>query len=528
MNKPQAKSFNTTGVCVPSKHYILPVLPRIPDVTDMITGEFYFILHAPRQSGKTTFLQALTDKINTDGQYYALYCSLEVSQGVLDVETAMRQIVVEINRTLKKSPIRSFKELSVPGVPLVDLDASEKVAEMLNYLSFKLDKDLVVFFDESDCLSGSPLITFLRQIRLGYNNRTISPESKFPRSMALVGMRDIRDYLVQVRPEEKSASLASPFNVKKKSLTLANFTQDEIRYLYNQHTEATGQIFDRRAIERAWYWSEGQPWLVNAIADHIVVEQVKGNYYVAITGEQVDLAAETLIKLRQTHIDSLLARLQEPGVRRVMEAVIKGDPIFPSSVSDDDVEYALDLGLLKKEKGSYLPSNPIYQEVILRTLTQRIQESELLSSYENRWMDGKTIDMTSLLKSFQGFWRENSGILPDPNGYVESTAHLIFFAYLQRVLNGGAEFIKREYALGMNRVDVCVGYRGHSYPLELKIKGHKSLADSLEQVRKYIDISGALEGWLIIFDRSNNKSWDKKIYWETKQVGKMTIHVVGC
>jgi hypothetical protein len=528
MDKPRPKTFNTVGICLPAKHYMLPVLPRIPDVDDMVEGEFYFVLHAPRQSGKTTFLKALTDKINSDGRYYALYCSLEASQGVVDIETAMRQIVVEINRTLKKSPIISFNQLAVPGIPLAELDASEKVSEMLNYLSVNLDKDLVVFFDEADCLSNSgPLITFLRQIRIGYNNRSDSESSKFPRSMALVGMRDIRDYLVQVRPDDESKGVASPFNIKKESLTLANFTLGEIQTLYSQHTEATGQKFTDEAIDQAWYWTEGQPWLVNALAYEVVVKQLKNDYASVISGLNLDQAAEALIKRRETHIDSLLARLQEPRVRRIMEAVIKGDPFFPSSVLDDDIEYTLDLGLLKKQQSSYLPSNPIYKEVILRTLTYRIQES-IPESYKNRWMDGKTLDMTSLLKAFQEYWRENSGILPDPYGYTESMAHLVFFAFSQRVLNGGAEFIKREYALGSCRVDVCIGYKGRKYPIELKIKGHKSFAESLEQEWKYIDISGASEGWLVIFDRSEDKIWDDKITWETQEYKGKTIHVVGC
>jgi hypothetical protein len=315
MDNPQPKTFNTSGICKPEVHYMLPVLPRVPDAADMIDGNFYFILHAPRQSGKTTFLKALTDKINSDGLYYALYCSLEVSQDVTDDDTAMRRIVVEINRTLKKSPIKSFNELAVPGVPLSDLDASERVAEMLNYLSVNLNKDLVVFFDESDCLSGTALITFLRQIRLGYNNRYDSPKSKFPRSVALIGMRDIRDYLVQVRPEEQSAGLANPFNVKKESLTLANFTKEEIHSLYCQHTEATGQIFTHEAIDQAWYWTEGQPWLVNALACEAVVKQLKNDYSTVIAGSNIDQAAETLILRRDTHIDSLLDRLKEPRIR---------------------------------------------------------------------------------------------------------------------------------------------------------------------------------------------------------------------
>ena len=62
------KKFNTTGPCVPEKHYMLPVMPRLPDAGDMIKGEFYFILRAPRQSGKTTMLDVLTDKINSEGE----------------------------------------------------------------------------------------------------------------------------------------------------------------------------------------------------------------------------------------------------------------------------------------------------------------------------------------------------------------------------------------------------------------------------------------------------------------------------
>jgi hypothetical protein len=118
--------------------------------------------------------------------------------------------------------------------------------------------------------------------------------------------------------------------------------------------------------------------------------------------------------------------------------------------------------------------------------------------------------------------------LPDPYGYTESIAHLVFFAFSQRVLNGGAEFVKREYALGLNRVDVCIGYMGQKYPIELKIKGRKSFAESLEQEWKYVDISGALEGWLVIFDRSESKTWDDKLTWETQEYKGKTIHVVGC
>jgi hypothetical protein len=75
--------------------------------------------------------------------------------------------------------------------------------------------------------------------------------------MALAGMRDIRDCLVKALPDDESAGEASPFNAKNESLTLPNFAKDDIRALYGQHSEATGQRFEDSAIDSAWRWTEG-------------------------------------------------------------------------------------------------------------------------------------------------------------------------------------------------------------------------------------------------------------------------------
>jgi hypothetical protein len=110
----------------------------------------------------------------------------------------------------------------------------------------------------------------------------------------------------------------------------------------------------------------------------------------------------------------------------------------------------------------------------------------------------------------------------------EALAHLVLYAFLQRVLNGGADFIQREYALGRTRADICVGYKGRRYPLELKIKGVKSRAESIDQLSGYMDRCGASEGWLVVFDKDFGKPWDRKLSWETIRHDGKTIHVVGC
>jgi hypothetical protein len=535
----------------------------------LINGKFYFILHAPRQSGKTTYLKALTDQINRKGDFYSLYCTLDPCQGITDLIIAIRGIIAQINMSLMDSSVSKLSSLAFPEDSLPSTDPTVMVISFLKRLCVNIDKDLVVFFDEADGLSEEPLISFLRQIRVGYNNRYDSHATKFPRSMALVGLRDIRDYLVHVRPESESKKIASPFNIKKKALTLANFTQDEIGNLYRQHTEASGQVFEDSAIERAWHWSEGQPWLVNALAYEAVVEILKNDYSKAVTADIIEQAAEALIKRRDAHIDSLLERLKEPRVIRVMDSVFAGTPA-KSLKNPDDRQYCLDLGLVVEDNGKLRPANAIYQEVMSRVLTDEIQ-SALDERYTNIiWSDGQTLFISKILEQFQDFWRQNAFTFPlrinevdsridnvirselkslhlatelsDEDSfsfvnrvkeavarmYDEAAYSLLLMAFVQKVVNGGA-LVFRQYSQGRGVVDLCVQFNGRKYLLEVKLAGQSSLESNLNQLARYMDTSGVKEGWLVIFDQNRNKSWEEKITWKKFELdNKSIIHIVGC
>jgi hypothetical protein len=297
--------------------------------------------------------------------------------------------------------------------------------------------------------------------------------------------------------------------------------------LYRQHTEERGQVFEESALEAAWRWSEGQPWIVNALAREVIEEQLHKDYSVPITSSHVDKAAETIIIRRDTHVDSLLARLREPRVRRVMDPILTGGRPDGKSTFDDDLQYVLDLGLLKEDSGGYRPSNAVYREAVPRALSMSLQHS-LPADLRFRWMDGKTLDMNSLLAEFQAFWRDNVGENTDYYGYRESLPHIVFSGYLQRIVNGKAS-VQREYPLGSYRVDFMVKYEGRAYPVELKIRQHqKSFDRSLGQLLKYMDICAAAEGWLGLFDHDPGKGWDKKISWETLKISESrAVHVLG-
>jgi hypothetical protein len=510
---------------------MLPPLSRQMGVKDMIEGEYYFVLHAPRHFGKTTFLRALTEEINSQGQMYALYCSLEGGQDITDVEKAMTWIAAEINKSLRLSLNNSLASLALPDDRPPNSNSSVKIFYSLNRLCLNLDKDLVVFFDEADCLSGAPLVLFLAQIRSGFNTRYISPAAKFPRSMALVGQRDIRVPLAQAITS--STGLCSAFNIVKETFVLANFTRDEIKILYDQHTEASGQTFLDAAIDRAWYWSEGQPWLVNALASESVVKILNNDYSRPITSDIMDQAALNLIKRRGSHLDCLLERFNEPRVRAVMKPSIFRADFSPPNGFLEDIRYTEDLGILSDNNGSLQIANPIYHDIFLRALTQRFEaefEEAAPLVKSNRLVDGQKLDMTGLLKTFQKYWRDNSAFLEAPYGHKKALPFLVINAFFQKVLINDVKYLRREYALGQREMKMVlyIDFMEQVYPMALQIKDQKSWPDSLARVKDNMDICGSKEGWLVIFDNESEKSWDEKISWQTTQFEGSTIHIVGC
>ena len=299
------------------------------ELMNLVEQKDYFVLHAARQSGKTTLLKELARKINAEGKYYALYCSLEKIQGIIEAKEAMPQIIDVLKMAFYGSNIPKGELFAKePG----NIGFASLLQFELSKVSKILDKPLVIFFDEADCLSNGTLITFLRQLRDGYINRDSVP---FIHSIALVGMRNIRDYKARIRPESETLGSASPFNIITEAMTIGNFTSEDIAELYSQHTAATGQVFEKDAVGFIFEQAQGQPWLVNAIAREAVEKICKSDYSAAITQDMAKQAIQNIILARGTHFDSLMERLKEERVRNVIQPLLLGDNLAVDRISDD-------------------------------------------------------------------------------------------------------------------------------------------------------------------------------------------------
>ena len=506
--------FNTTGPVNPADHYCVPPLERfdLDEVLALVRTKKYFVLHAPRQTGKTSSLLALCDLLNTQG-YGCVYTTVEGARTARDdLVEAMRAVLARLGSQARSTLGDQFLDDAWPGI-LARFGPNEALGEALKRWSEASTKPLVLLIDEIDTLQGDPLLATLQQLRAGYPMRP----GAFPQCVVLCGLRDVRDYRIR--------STSSPFNIVAESLRLGDFTQEETLTLLDQHTGETGQTFTDDAREAIWTQTLGQPWLVNALAYETCFKSKAGRDRTrAVSADDVAEAREGLIVRRVTHLDQLADKLREDRVRRVVEPMLSG--VDERRATHRDVEYVRDLGLIARDKPVRI-ANPIYAEVVPRELGWILQEELDLNT--TWYVDADdSLNLNKLLGAFQDFFRRHSEHWKNRFMYEEAWPQILLQAYLHRVVNGGGR-IEREYGLGRGRVDLLImwpqslppeesgGVRVREYVVECKVVRvgdglESTVRDGVEQTAGYMARCAAEAGHLVVIDQREGRSWEEKVF----------------
>ena len=527
-----SRHFNTAGPNNPADHYTLPVLERLPQIGPMFAAKSWFVLHAPRQSGKTTLLRTLARELTESGKYAALHASCETGSPYPDDPAAASRAIVGdmvMNATIHLPP-----QLRPPPPDRAAGD-ERMISGYLQVWAATCPLPTVLLLDEIDSLQDATLLSVLRQLRSLYLNR---PDNA-PSSVALVGVRDVRDYKVKIEPSGRVGS-DSPFNVTVKSLTLKAFTRAEIATLYGQHTAETGQAFTGQAIDLVHAYTQGQPWLVNALAWHVITELAVTD---TITDQHVMRAKEEMILSRTTHLQSLAKLLRDPRVRAVMGPILTGQEL-PLELPREDLDFCVDLGLVAPDLKPIRVANPIYREVLPRELAYPL--TVRIAPTERKWSlaDGR-LDMAGLLDAFVDFWRQHGEWMVVGQEWPEAAHQIVLMAWLHRVINGGG-YIEREYGLGRGRLDLLVrwftgvdatglptGEDRHALELKVWRKGQADpTAAGLVQLDGYLDRLGLATGVLVVFDARpsgpKGKNWRKRgQLGERVTPGGRTVTVLG-
>jgi hypothetical protein len=503
------RTFEKSGSVDPKASYYVSLRNVVntdkQDIKTMIDRGRYFSMFAPRQSGKTTFLEEVCSQLHKSPIYVAVFLCFQDFKNLDKSE-----FYSSIERELYKQLLNRLKEVRCEKIETVDRFLEEH--HLTNHISFKLlfeelnrvieSKKIVIFIDEFDGIPLSELENFLTTIRQLYiKYKKVGQKALY--SIGLIGIRNITKLIV---------GGVSPFNIADQ-VDLPPFSLKNVNDLYSQYTRETNQPFTREAVKKVHEETGGQPWLVNRLGTLLTVD-VKPETTTPIDEKDVEKAIQLLLQERNVHFDNLYEKAvlyKETFVEIVFDHV-------EYNPDDQDQTWLEQYGLVKQKESKAVVANNIYKARYLKTFFKEIKAYRDITLQEYQ-LPGDRLDMERILLDFEQYiaqigvnafyqkwaapFQEGDEEMKETKPY-EKTGQFLLTAWLYQFVRGGAGELRYEVLSGLGRMDVLLTYKGRKYIIETKINRRKltrTLKDGITQLSlKYLASESAHEGYLIVFD----------------------------
>ena len=510
---------------------------KLRAITAMIEEGLYFTINRPRQYGKTTTLYLLDKQLNQTGTYLAIRISFE---GVGDVAFEDENRFCNVFLTLLQADLASLNwaegAIFLKKSAEKELNISE-LSAVVTQLTERSEKGIVLFIDEVDKSSNNQLfISFLGMLRQKFLNQQEGKDTTF-HSVVLAGVHDVRSLKAQIRPGE-TAKQNSPWNIAADFKVDLSLHVPEIASMLEDYARERQVALDPVALaERLFFYTSGYPFLVCKLCKMVDETFLPEKTTAEWTVEDLDRAAQALLMERNvTNFDSLIKNLHnnEELCRIATRIIIDGEAVDYNPYNAD-IGLGLLYGLFDEspdKRGKLILHNRIYRELVANFLISRWQTAS--SNATNREIDhynfrgqfvrpDGSLDFELVLTRFQAFMREQYH-KADRN-FLEQQARLIFLAFVRPIINGSGYDFKEPQLSEERRTDVAITFNQFRYVVELKIwRGPKAHTTGLAQLGGYLDTLGLTTGFLVIFDHSSVKSWDKK--WLLEEVPGKKIFAV--
>jgi hypothetical protein len=515
-----AKKFNITGNCFPEDHYMADVSGKLEQTLTMINEGEYFIINRPRQYGKTTTLYTLTDILEKSGDYLAFNISFEgIGDVVFENEKSFAsrflKLLAKDIRTLNPSLSEFLQTLAATVTSLDDL--SDAITDFV----VKTDKKVVLFIDEVDKSSNNQLfVSFLAMLRNLYLNRK---KVKTFHSVVLAGVHDVKSLKLKIRPGEEQ-KYNSPWNIAADFKVDMNLQIHEIKPMLDDYVAEKGVKMDTEEMaEDLFYYTSGYPFLVSKLCKIMDEDILPTKKIKELAENDIEKAVRQLVLEKNTNSESLTKNLENnPELYQLVYKMLINAEFADYNLHDPNINMGMMYGIFKNGNGIKI-HNKIYEELIYHYMTTRTNNKLSLAEYtisKDFKLQNNVLNMTLVLLKFQAFMREQYS--KQDRDFLERHGRLVFLAFMKPILNGHGYDFKEAQISEERRLDVTITFYQHKYVAELKIwRGKAAHEEGLDQLANYLDRLNLAEGYLLIFDHSEIKSWHSE--WITHNDRKIFI-----
>ena len=502
------REYNTTGVCIPSKHYMVDISDKVAEIRKMIDSGYYFTINRGRQYGKTTTLFELYDALMT--QYVVISMSFErISEsGFKDEHSFVEEFCRLLRREFRREPripnnireeIDTLFKQSDGKASLGDL--FDVILEWCN----ETEAPVVLIIDEIDYATNFQVfLDFLAQLRAGYISRNIEGIPTF-QSVIFAGVTDV-SLLGRIHGEDQCWTYI-PWNIATDFDIDMSLSEAGIKGMLDEYEADHQTGMDTGSIARMIReYTNGYPYLVSRICQ-LIDEMLVPNIFPTLSKAWTAAGVEKVVNLIVRESSCLLYSLMDDikyydEFREQLKYMLLGGKSIPYRPYDTVQERLKMYGFIVTDGQEVQIANRIFEMRILRYLIGESAYSSEMSSeaedHKSEFIKGgqldvplimaKFIDSQQIIRHFQDEGREK------------------FLAYISSIINGVGTCNIEGQNINGDRMDVVIHYNGRRYVIELKIwHDERYSEDGERQIIDYLDRFDLHEGYMLSFIFDENK-----------------------
>lgn len=509
------KEFNTTAVCIPSKHYMVDLSERVKAIKHLVDGGKYFTINRARQYGKTTTLTALRKELSHEYSVLSIDFQGLGNASFQTEEKFCRGFVGLILNKLEYDLISIPDDITVQLKNFVsDNEEKNKLEDLMRILRrwcVRSKHPIVLIIDEVDSATNNQVfLDFLAQLRDGYISRDTDETPAF-KSVILAGVTDIKHLKSKIRSNDESKE-NSPWNIATDFTIDMSLSEKGIKgmldeYEADHHTGMDTEIIAKSIRE----YTNGYPFLVSRICQ-LIDENVSKTMSLseAWTRNGMDEAVKLILAENNTLFQSLTKNLNNyPELKSAIRSILMEGTKLAWNPDQRDIVNLQMYGLIRNVHNTVRVANRIFET---RLYNLFLSDEELKNNVfsregelaKNQFVTDGRLNMRLIMERFIETYTQIFGSLEDK--FKEKDGREQFLLYLKPIINGTGNYYIEAQTRDQTRTDVIVDYLGQQYIIELKIwRGSRYNADGEKQISEYLDYWNLNTGYMLSFNFNKNK-----------------------
>lgn len=510
------KRFNTTAVCIPSKHYMVDISERVEEIKELVDDGKYFTINRARQYGKTTTLDALEAKLISE--YYVL--SLDFQK----ISDASFQTEEKFVKALSRQIIKKSRKAFIPEEIISDLQeivnrredfaVLDELFDVLDTWCEMSEKPIVLIIDEVDTATNNQVfLDFLAQLRADYLEQKKDPTEKTFQSVILAGVTDVKHLKRKIRQDEDSR-VNSPWNIAADFDIDMSLSESGIKGMLDEYEADHDTGMDTALIAKSiCEYTGGYPYLVSRICkiiDEKMVPERFENKSEVWTIYGVDEAVKIILSEHNMLFESLTSKLiNHPNIKRQLRNILLRGATYAWLPYDEEQEQLRMYGFIRNNHNTVAVANRIFEMLLYTHFIGESSDNEdlkqLAAADKSIFIDDD--GWLNVPKIMEHFIEEHNRIYKGQDEkFLEVEGRERFLTYLAPIINGTGTYSIEEQTRDQRRMDITIHYLGRRYIIELKIwRGERYNEAGEKQLSEYLDYWNLDTGYMLSFNFNKNK-----------------------